>query len=365
MDFAAASILFGSDEHYLDHLAPLSALLAIPLVCTDDEIAERARAYYPKTEVICQDVMEVGNFLVEHFEVAFTCMPRVLFDELFFFSQSMHHKKMQSVWCPHGQSDKGHLVPYFEALENEKALLIYGQKMLDIFEKKGLLKGKAYVPCGNYRYQYYKMHRNFYQNLVHDKIRSKLESADWTLLYAPTWNDQESSSSISQALKPLLEKLPPKVNLLIKLHPNLLRENGNHLIALKAKYEYHPHIHFIDEFSPVHPLLDEVDAYIGDLSSVGYDFLPYNRPMFFLNHKQRDCKSDPGLALYDCGFIISPEEFGSIYQKVLGILEHNLDDFEDARGKTYRYAFGEEKPLSTFEHQIQKMLKIILEEDPL
>src|SRR5438105_1920604 len=40
---------------------------------------------------------------------------------------------------------------------------------------------------------------------------------------------------------------------------------------------------FITDFPLIYPLLAKTDIYLGDVSSIGYDFLFFQKPMFFFN----------------------------------------------------------------------------------
>ena len=52
------------------------------------------------------------------------------------------------------------------------------------------------------------------------------------------------------------------------------------------------------------------------MSSVGYDFLPFDKPMFFLNKQKRDPGLDRGLFLFRCGVEVLPEKFGELYSLI-------------------------------------------------
>ena len=54
-----ASLIYGADLHHLDHLAPLSAMLGIPLLVTEESIAALAKKYYPHLKVECFDYLSI------------------------------------------------------------------------------------------------------------------------------------------------------------------------------------------------------------------------------------------------------------------------------------------------------------------
>ncbi len=145
------------------------------------------------------------------------------------------------------------------------------------------------IPIGNYRLAYYEKHRTHYENLLPPLQKTA------TLLWAPTWNDREKSSSFPKAITPLLRALPDHWQLIIKLHPHLYHQCDAAVTALKSEIEARINIHLIEEFPPIYPLLDKADLYIGDRSSIGYDFLAFDRPMLFFD------RPNSKLPLLSCG----------------------------------------------------------------
>ncbi|MBS0654086.1 MAG: CDP-glycerol glycerophosphotransferase family protein, partial [Verrucomicrobia bacterium] len=118
------------------------------------------------------------------------------------------------------------------------------------------------------------------------------------------------------------------------------------------KYEDLSHVLFLTDFPTIYPLLNRIDIYIGDMSSIGYDFLTFDRPLFFLNQNKRDPQSDLGLYLFRCGVEVLPEKYGQIYQIIQNFLQFELRDFSKIRKEVYDYAFGPEKPLDTLRKEI-------------
>lgn len=353
MEFRSAGLLYGPEAHHLDHLAVICLLMQIPLIITDEEIAEDARAYYPDLTVIEVDTIGVAALVVERFEVIFYTMPRLLFEEIFFFAQQFNRKKIHTIWCPHGNSDKGHASIFMEALELEEIALVYGPKMVDfLIQKQVFHQLKAHVVTGNLRYTFYRKNKPFYDQIVEEKISKKMGPALKTLLYAPTWQDSEGSSSFFDATPGLIDQLPENCNLIIKLHPNLLYQGDGKTERILHRYEDHPHVLFLTKFPPVYPLLDLVDVYIGDMSSIGYDFLIFNKPMFFFNQNNRDPESDQGLYLFRCGIEVKREDYPHFYTIMKKHLSSDTRQFTPIRKEVYDYAFGKEKNWTDLRDQI-------------
>lgn len=284
-----AGLLYGTDSHHLDHLAPLCSLLSIPLIVTEENLAALAKKFYPDLQVICWNIQQAPENVVKNFDCLIYSTPRVLFDEVFFFSQGFHRKRIRTIWCPHGNSDKGRNSPYMEALQEEELLLTYGPRIEHFLREKGI---KApFFRVGNYRLRYYKKHKKFYNRFFSRKPRA-------TILYAPTWQDWENNSSFAK-MWPLLVKAPKKFYLMVKLHPNLYTQYPKEIEYLEKSG-----VILIKDFPPIYPLLAKTDLYIGDMSSIGYDFLAFHKPMVLLAESE----------LARVGRYVSPDELENLFE---------------------------------------------------
>jgi teichoic acid glycerol-phosphate primase len=335
----AAGLIYGPLEHHLDHLAPFCSLMEIPLVVTDEDLAQKARLYYPKLELLQWDCLEAPFEVVRSFDTIFYSTPRILFDEVFFIAETSLRKKIRTIWLPHGNSDKGHASFFMEGLKEEQTLLVYGQKMIDFLQAKNVFSNC--IKMGNFRLEYYRRHHSFYDSL----IKSLSFPLQKTILYAPTWQDGENSSSFFTAAHRLIQQLPSDVFLLIKLHPNLEKEIGVQQFILQN--ETHPNIRFLTGFTPIYPILEKTDIYLGDMSSIGYDFLTFNRPMFFFNPTGRSL-ADPGLYLHRCGESLQPD------QQTFELM-HDQSHLTPVREATYAYTFREDRSWDQIKEEILKI----------
>lgn len=332
---SCAALIYGEDLHYLDHLAPLCCLLGIPLIVSEESIASLARAFYPDIHVICYDPFTLSEAVVNQYDLIFYCTPRCLFDEIFLLAQKTLKKRIKTVWCPHGNSDKGHLSPHMEALQNEENALLYGPQMVHFLKSKGVYQlFQNAVITGNFRYAFYQEHASFYNTLAEQLLFQNLPIKSKKFFYAPTWQDYENSCSFFDAASPLIEHLPSDAYLFIKLHPNFLQQRTLELDTFLHTYSSHPQVRFIPSFPSIYPILQKMDCYIGDMSSIGYDFLIFNRPMVFLNTNRRNPTSDLGLYLFRCGIEILPDSYSEVYLRIPG------PDLSKNREDTYHYAFG-------------------------
>lgn len=351
-----AVLLYGPSYHHLDHLAPLSILLEIPLIITDDEVYEVATHYYPQAEIVFVGYNNVAQEVTENFDVIFTCFPRPIIDDIFFMSENLLGKRVETVWCPHGNSDKGKASYYMEALSQDKYALVYGKQMIEFLKEKNVFSQlKGFVEIDNFRRLFYKNTPFFYNELARKEIFSSLDPNLPIILYAPTWQDQEKNSSFLSATPSIIDLLPENYNLIIKLHPNLLAQMPIVIDQAIEDAKNHKNVVVLKQFPPIYPLLEKCDIYIGDMSSIGYDFLSFDRPMYFLNEHTRDWKKDPSLFLYRCGVSISKENYPNIYEIIKETLPHHSFDFSKNKKEIYEFAFGHDKSEIQLRQEIRLM----------
>lgn len=327
----SAGLLYGPELHHLDHIAPLCAILDIPLIVTEESLLKQAEEAYPFIKTFYLDYLELPFFLVKNYEVIFYCFSRILFNQLFFLAQTLYKKNIFTVWCPHGNSDKGNVKLYIQALYQEELLLVYGQQMIDFFARHKLIK--PYIITGNFRYQFYLKYKDWYDAYIAQKMPFLNQKK--TILYAPTWRDDEKSCSFFSAITHLIEQKPDKYTLLIKPHPNLRQQEPFFVEEIEEKCKTISDVHFISNLAPIYPLLNKCDLYIGDMSSVGYDFLQVNRPMFFLN--QNNLGNALSTYLFRCGQIISCKHYSDMYSLVNDSQQQELNL---VREEVYQYAFA-------------------------
>jgi hypothetical protein len=337
-----AGFLYGLDVHYLDHLTPLCDLLNIPIIVTEPEIEKTIKTYYPTVISYCYPSDEVAIKVLKEFDVVFSCLPSTMMDQIFFIEQHIMRKKILSIWVAHGNSDKGKGSIFMEALENEKILLAYGQNMIDFLKNKGVLD-KIYqaITIGNFRYRYYQKMKLFYDTIVNKKVLSHFKQKNPIILYAPTWGKNHKSSSMVLALPSILKTVPNHYNLIVKIHPNSLILHRPFYESLINEYKRSPNILFLNDFPPIYPLLAKVDILIGDFSSINYDFLTFNKPMFFLNTTETSPDENAELTIHQCGTSISLQDFEQIFSIIKKQIPTDAKDYEEKRKKLYSYTFAD------------------------
>lgn len=276
----AATIEHAQMSYYIDHLAPLCSILNAPLFVSDKKLEKLARKYYPQIKCFYFTPLEITSRLA--------AQDALLVADSFSYFKSLQKmlgsKSMQYIYHPHGNSDKG-----MDAFGLHETCIIYGDQMLRRLEDCGKIDEiKNLIIGGNIRKEFYQEHQELLDNLLQNEI--KLELSKKTLLYAPTWG--HSSSFLHLAPK-LIEEVPESWNLIIKLHPYLEQHHPEKVYALRAK----KNIAVLTHFPLVYPLLYASDAYLGDYSSVGYDFLSTNQPLFFVKSKEDALLHQTGMAL--------------------------------------------------------------------
>lgn len=312
MDYAG--LIFDDSRHYLDHLGPFCALKKIPLIVCEPSVAELAQNYYPDLNVLEVPLRELK--LPPH---TVSCDTRPLLEAAF------PGQNTNLLWLPHGNSDKGWNTPIFEALSGETAF-VYGQKMIDFMHAKHVFPKTVRV--GNFRREYFLRHEHFYQKKILLPQKGK------NILYAPTWDDSEHNCSFWNAFPRLANRIPQEWNLLIKLHPNTSLKYEAQIEVLIGRYGKE-NITFLPEMPPIYPLLSRCDAYIGDMSSIGYDFLAFDRPLYFLNANQT-------LPLHQCGAAVAPDT----------LVLSATDCFSTKRQQLYSYTFD---PISNWDQVIHQI----------
>jgi len=344
-----AAALTPRPDNLLDHLGVLAAILEIPLYVSEQKTYDLATTLYPQINTILMDQADLSlSFLAENFDVLFVSS-KLWAIELYPMFPLFCNKKMRIVYCPHGNSDKGHTATK-EMHAPEDISLVYGDHMLDLLRDTGMLENiNQTIATGNYRYSFFRDHQTFYQNLARDAVLSKLDPAKKTIFYAPTWQGDENPSSFYTDCEGLIKQITTPFNLLIKLHPYLYEKDPVKTTLIIERYKDHPQVLFLEEFPPIYPLLSLADAYLGDFSSIGYDFLAFDKPMYFFNPAQQ---KDRGLFLHQCGMEISTQDRENVFDFIGRTLEENQSQFSQIRKQIYHYTFGPERSFAKLRQDI-------------
>ncbi len=178
--------------------------------------------------------------------------------------------------------------------------------MIDFMGANGVFPKTIRV--GNFRWEYF-CQRNTAEVLSEGK----------NFLYAPTWDND----FFWKAFPHFAKRLPAECNLWVKFHPNTVRKFAPEIEVLIGRYSKQTNIRFLPDEPLIYPLLAECASYIGDMSSVGYDFLTFCRPMYFI-------EANTSLPLHQCGAAIDPAHFDFTL----------ANPFAEAQKQLYDYTFG-------------------------
>jgi CDP-glycerol glycerophosphotransferase (TagB/SpsB family) len=87
------------------------------------------------------------------------------------------------------------------------------------------------------------------------------------------------------------------------------------------------------------------DAYVGDFSSIGYDFLSVQKPLFFLETHHGE--------IYSCGKKLASKES---WVKVIGEW-NDTDEWKEKRAKLYEKVFGQPRSTDAMIADLEKALR--------
>ncbi len=328
----AIGILPGNHLSYIDHVVPLCQIMGIPLLVTDPWVKELVERFYPPMKVILAEPedYDLDPFLKEYeLFVYVDCFRRT--SGCFQFQEYLSRRRVRSVMSLHGNPDKYWDMYWLERLCDEDIILAYGPQLVELLQKKCIPKQP--VVSGNYRLAFYEQHASFFDSKLPFQKEKK------TILYAPTWVAPgrrvacSEYSTFFEVYKRVFETLSVEYRLIVKLHPYMVKMMPDEVERVVQDY---PHIYFLNDFPLIYPLLKQVDLYLGDYSSIGYDFLYYDRPLFFL-------ETEMATALQKCGCQLRIED--------LPLLEER--EKKEARHELYHHVFGPRKPLDQLKRDIE------------
>ncbi len=343
------------EPHYFEHLAPICFFLGIPLYTRHERMKALCDRVYPACDVrlISDDYQSLSKLLTEHDAFINAHYLRTPFEHMLKRICSPEEAKgKRFIYLPHGNSDKGIGNTWMWRYALEDIVLVYGDRMeaflkqLDVYPYLHHL-----LHIGNPRKEYYKAFKPHFDQLIDEEVFSLFKKEQKTILYAPTWVDYEGKSSIL-AFSSLLKSVPKHWNLIVKLHPNL--SNLNPLIVWKVKgaAEEIPNVQVVDHVHSIYPLIERCDAYLGDTSSVGYDFLSVDRPLYFL--------CDDTRYLHQAGRMIQKENWAAAFSVIDQYCQEDLQVLSKKRRALYQETFAKVSPKrmkDQIEHSLQKTVK--------
>ena len=342
------------DIHLLDHLCPLAFFLQASIITSSALIKKTIEDLYPNVTVLkFTSSNEILNYLIKHIDVIIMSRQTSLF-ELSQTLKTFSNKAFRYIYLPHGQSDKGFSDQYIDYLEGQDLSFCYGKLMENQLAQRGVLQNlNGVIKTGNFRLAYYRAFEGFYKLLIEKKL-SFFKKKQTTILYAPTWNDLENLSSFEHIAKNLSKNLPPHFNLIIKLHPYLEKEDPVKICLLTNYFFDKPNVLLLEECHTIYPLLDQIDIYLGDFSSIGYDALSFDIPLFFINAS----KHQESFPLFEAGLTIPAKNFDNVFRFIETNLERSKIELRGLRRKLYFQTFDKfQKPRIISDNSLKKMCK--------
>ena len=316
--------------HYLDHLGVLCEGLEIPLYITELSTFEAAKEFYPRLQAHYIDIQDLSlSFLAERADVIFES-GHTFATELLPLLELVHQKKMRVVYCPHGNSDKKS-----PKLKKDLAL-VYGDHMQHHLSQTGEDRlSQKLIVTGNYRAVHDNERKEWIDQKLQKLIDGRLSKDRKTVFYAPTWDNQRWFEKAER----VIQEVGSEFNLLLRLHP-FIEE------LYPVEYEKIKRDAIVDlaSFPSIYPILRKADCYLGDFSSIGYDFLSLNKPMFFLDHFEGE--------IFECGTVLNKNLPYGIQMKAF----EEPQELSLKRNKLAQRVFGRERAFKEIRDEIKEAL---------
>jgi hypothetical protein len=264
---------------HLDHLAPLSYFFNIPLIVTDRTAFEEGKKFYPDALLSFKDLSDLDlNFLATHLDALFTC-GKFWNIELKSKLELFYQKRLRIIHVPHGNSDKGR---HDRDPPPQDIAYVYGEHMRTLLKQNGAIsKIKKIISMGNIRLQFYQEKKAFYDQWMEQTVIEKNKAQQPIILYAPSWELNQSVGDFFSQLEQLIRLLTPTFFLIVKLHPFIEEHYPAHFHHFVGRYSPFPSLLFLQDFPLIYPLLAKCDIYLGNHSSIAYDFLAFQKPLYF------------------------------------------------------------------------------------
>jgi CDP-glycerol glycerophosphotransferase (TagB/SpsB family) len=137
----------------------------------------------------------------------------------------------------------------------------------------------------------------------------------------------------------VINEIGSDFNLLLRLHPFLEDLYPAQVEIIKSLTAIE-----LSSFPSIYPILRRADYYLGDASSVGYDFVSLDKPLFFLERFEGE--------IYDCGLTLSKNDnYGKILKEF-----HDHKHLSGKRNELARKVFGIQKSFDSIKNKIKEAL---------
>jgi CDP-glycerol glycerophosphotransferase (TagB/SpsB family) len=200
----------------------------------------------------------------------------------------------------HGTSDK----PYnFKMdLRGYDLIAVPGPKMKEDLVLKGLAETEQIVVIGYPKIDYFLM-SNF--NNTGFKKQIGIDISKKTVLYAPTWIDRNGYSSFPTYISAVLKSLK-NYNVIVKIHAAILHKKPWALV--KACIMKRGNSYIFPKSANILPFMAISDILLTDISSVSHEYLPFKKPIIFLNPRPDTKIPDDHTWIWHCGDVVSDKK---------------------------------------------------------
>ena len=346
--------------HHVEHLAPICALMDLPMITCDSPGQAAAIACYPDIRAVIvpgpkvADVIERMCATLREMEIGVVYYCDLIERPALrrYFRDRAAPPRV--VHCPHGFSEKRQL--WARQVAFQDVALLSGRHSVDQLAQMGVDRPECTILlAGDRRRLYFQQHRDFFARkrtawgVPHDDSRR-------TILYAPTWDDRIGSSSFFSAFAAMTEHVPQGSRLIVKMHPHLEKKSDEVGKAV-ARCAGRDDVVIVRNCPLVHPFLECADVFVGDMSALAYDFLAYNRPMFFLNQAAGSAQDPAESLLFQCGTTIEPRRYAEVYASIEQDSQHDATRFARARHALDEYTYLPARPPSELRAAIAEVLR--------
>ncbi len=318
-----------NSPHYLPTVLPLLKETGGLLLTSCRTVERHIRRYY-------EELGMEKNYPGKHYDVVYVRNVRYISRDLSSLqvnivvhpSFSLHYFRgmdgLKHVQIFHGTSDKP--FNFHRSLAHYDLIVVPGPKMKKDIEKRGLTDSSRIAVIGYPKIDSF-LHSPFDREGFTE--RKGLDGTRKTVLYSPTWDDPDGYSSFSRCIVTILRNLKD-VNIIIKPHPNILKYRPWQLF--KAYIVKGKNAFFCTKSTSILPFMAVSDVLITDISSVAHEYLPFNRPIVFLNPKPGEVIPEEHIWIWHCGDVIvnrrditrvvrdnlnNPEKYSAERQKAL------------------------------------------------
>jgi len=247
----------------------------------------------------------------------------------------------------HGTSDKP--FNFHKSLRFYDMIAVSGPKLRDSIIEKNLAKPDKIVLIG------YPKIDNFFNSgfdTKHFKKQVGLDESRKTVLYSPTWDDPDGYSSFSLYISSLINNLK-ELNLIIKTHPNTFKYRPWKILKAYILKFKRRNCFLYPGSDSILPFMAISDILITDISSVSHEYLPFKKPMVFLNPRPGYNIPEEHTWIWRCGDVV--ENGKNIYSVIKDNLKNPMK-YKIEREKALKQIFldFDGKSALRFKEQLQR-----------